>query len=84
MDARDKFSVISQEGYEMILVDLRLMHKLTQEEVAKCSGIPYNTYRRYEYRKTFPKPEAIVALAHLYKLRPGDLFEMLIGVFDEH
>ena len=63
----------------MTLSDLRISHNLTQEEVSKRTGIQYDSYRRYEYRKTFPKPEAIVALARLYGLRPGELFEMLVS-----
>lgn len=62
-----------------MLKELREAHNMTQEEVSKRTGIQYDSYRRYEYRKTFPKPEAIVALARLYGLKPGELFEMLIG-----
>ena len=63
----------------MTLSDLRISHDLTQEEISKKTGIPYNSYRRYEYGKTFPQPEAIVALAKLYRMRPGELFEMLVS-----
>lgn len=61
----------------MHLNDLRAEHNLTQEEIAKRTGIPYNTYRRYEYGETFPNPNAICALAKLYSMSPGDLFEQL-------
>ena len=61
----------------MIISDLRIHNKLTQEEVAKNSGIPYNTYRRYEYGQVFPSAKAIVSLAHLYALSPSELFETL-------
>ena len=62
----------------MILSDLRISHDLTQEDIVKCTGIPYNTYRRYEYCDTFPKRDAIIALADLYNMLPGELFQLLI------
>ena len=61
----------------MTLQDLRVSHKLTQEEIVKCTGLPYNTYRHYEYGDTFPSPKAIVSLAKLYDMPPGELFEQL-------
>ena len=61
----------------MTLSDLRIQHALTQEEVAKRTGIAYNTYRRYEYGQAFPSARAICALAKLYSLAPGALFEQL-------
>ena len=61
----------------MTLSDLRIQHALTQEEVAKSTGIAYNTYRRYEYGQAFPSAKAICALAKLYGMSPGDLFEQL-------
>lgn len=63
----------------MTLSDLRVSHKLTQDEIVRLAGIPYNTYRRYEYGQSFPKKEAIVALAKLYGMSPGELFNELIG-----
>lgn len=62
----------------MILQDLRVSHDLTQEQVVKLTGIPYNTYRRYEYGGSFPKADAIVALADLYNMLPGELFQLHI------
>lgn len=62
----------------MTLQDLRIAHDLTQEDIVRLTNIPYNTYRRYEYGDTFPKKEAIIALAKLYNMRPGELFENLI------
>ena len=62
----------------MILSDLRFQHNLTQEEVCTRCNLPYNTYRRYEYGDTFPKRDAIVALADLYNMLPGELFQLLI------
>ena len=63
-----------------ILRRLRENHNLTQEQVSRRTGIPYRSYRRYEYGERFPKPEAIVALAALYSYpTPGDLFNELIG-----
>ena len=62
---------------DMTLSDLRISQKLTQQEVAKRTGIPYGTYRRYEYGEEFPKSDALVALAKLYGLAPGELFEEL-------
>lgn len=53
--------------------------RLTQREVSKLTGIPYNTYRRYEYGEREPSFGAIISLAKLYGMRPGELFEMLIG-----
>ena len=61
----------------MTLSDLRISHKITQEEICKRTGLPYNTYRHYEYGDSFPSPKAIIALAKLYSLAPGELFEML-------
>lgn len=63
----------------MILKDLRENKRLTQREVSKLTGIPYNTYRRYEYGEREPSFGAIISLARLYGVRPGELFEMLIG-----
>ena len=61
----------------MTLHDLRSEAAITQEDVCKRTGIPFNTYRRYEYGTRFPRPEAVVALAKLYALSPGVLFEAL-------
>ena len=61
----------------MHLSDLRAEHNLTQEEIAKRTGIPYNTYRRYEYNQTFPSAKAICSLAKLYGMPSGELFEKL-------
>lgn len=63
----------------MTLSDLRISHGLTQEEIVKRTGIPYNTYRRYEYGGTFPRKDALIALAKLYGMSPGELFDELIG-----
>ena len=63
----------------MILKDLREEKHLTQKELCRLTQIPYNTYRRYEYGEREPSFAAIVALARLYGLKPGELFEMLIG-----
>lgn len=61
----------------MTLSDLRIQHAFTQKEIAKRTGIPYNTYRRYEYNQAFPSARAICALAKLYSMSPGNLFEFL-------
>ena len=61
----------------MILSDFRIQNHITQEEIVKYTGIPYNTYRRYEYGQAFPSAKAICALAQLYSLAPGELFEKL-------
>ena len=61
----------------MTLQDLRIRHGLTQQDVAKQTGISYGTYRRYEYGEEFPKPIAICALAKLYGMPHGELFEEL-------
>ena len=61
----------------MTLSDLRISHNITQKEIEKRTGIPYDTYRSYEYGRQFPKAKAIIALAKLYSLAPGELFEML-------
>ena len=61
----------------MSLSDLRIENNLTQEEIVKRTSIPYNTYRRYEYGQAFPSAGAICALAKLYSMSPGDLFEQL-------
>lgn len=63
-----------------ILRRLRENHNLTQEQASRRTGIPYRTYRRYEYGERFPKPEAIVALAAFYSYSsPGALFDELVG-----
>ena len=70
----------------MTLSDLRIQKHITQDEIAKRTGIPYNTYRRYEYGDTFPSPKAIVVLAKVYEIPPGALFEELcreIGLIDK-
>ena len=61
----------------MILKDLREEKNLTQKEVCTRTGIPYNTYRRYEYDEREPGFAAIISLTRLYHMRPGDLFELL-------
>ena len=61
------------------MVELRESHDMTQEEVSHRTGIPYDSYRRYEYGGTFPKKDAIIALAKLYGMTPGELFNILIG-----
>ena len=63
----------------MTLQDLRTQHSLTQEDIVKRTGIPYNTYRHYEYGDTFPKKDALIALAKLYNMTPGQLLDLLIG-----
>lgn len=62
-----------------ILFKLRNKHRITQEEVVvRRTGIPYNTYRHYEYGDTLPKHVAIIALARLYVYpTPGVLFDEL-------
>ena len=61
----------------MTLSDLRIQNSLTQQELAKRTGINYETYRRYEYGRQFPRPKAICSLAKLYSISPGELFESL-------
>lgn len=66
-----------------ILKDLRENNSLTQDDVVKRTGIPYNTYRRYEYGDTFPKNTAIIALARLYNYpTPGALFDELVDTHE--
>ena len=63
-----------------VLKNLRENNKLTQDDVVKRTGIPYNTYRHYEYGDTFPKHTAIIVLARLYNYpSPGTLFDELVG-----
>lgn len=64
----------------MTLSDLRISHNITQKEIEKRTGIPYDTYRSYEYGRQFPKKDAIVKLAKLYHMSPGELLNLLIGV----
>ncbi len=61
----------------MTLSDLRIQHNITQHEIEKRTGIPYDSYRRYEYGRQFPSPKAICSLARLYSMAPGELFESL-------
>lgn len=63
----------------MILLDLRIAHQLTQEQICKLTGIPYNTYRRYEYGEREPKWAPLSKLAKLYGMSPGELLNLLIG-----
>ena len=67
----------------MTLQDLRISHGLTQQEVAKQTGISYGTYRRYEYGEEFPKKGALIALARLYGMSPGQLLDLLLGWEDD-
>ena len=62
----------------MTLQDLRVSHDLTQRDIVKRTDIPYNTYRHYEYGDQFPSCSAIVALADLYNMLPGELFQLLV------
>ena len=61
------------------MVELRESRGMTQEEVSHRTGIPYDSYRRYEYGGTFPRKDALIALAKLYGMSPGELFDELIG-----
>ncbi len=63
----------------MNLKELREERKLTQEQVAKYTGIPYGTYRRYEYGEKEPKWNALIVLAKLYGMSPGKLLDLLLG-----
>ena len=60
------------------LLELRTAHEYTQEQICGLTGISYNTYRGYEYGDTFPKKEAIIILAKIYGMLPGELFQLLI------
>ena len=53
-------------------------HGLTQEEVSKRTGIPLMSVRRYEYGEREPKWGALIALAKLYGMSPGELLDLLI------
>ena len=59
----------------MSLLDLRNAHSLTQKELCRLTGLPYNTYRHYEYGDTFPGKKEMIALAKLYGMSPGELFD---------
>ena len=63
----------------MTLKDLRTEKQLTQKELCCLTGLPYNTYRHYEYGDTFPGKKEMIALAKLYGMSPGELFDELIG-----
>lgn len=67
----------------MTLQDLRISHNITQEEICKRTGLPYNTYRHYEYGDTFPRKDALIALARLYSMSPGELLDLLLGWGDK-
>ena len=60
-----------------LLGDMRISHQWTQREVARRINVSHMTYRRYEYGEEFPKSDALVALAKLYSMAPGELFEIL-------
>lgn len=63
----------------MTLQDLRTSHNLTQKALCRLTGLPYNTYRHYEYGDTFPGKKELIAPAKLYGISPGELFDELIG-----
>ena len=63
----------------MNLRELREEKHITQEQVSKWTAIPYGTYRRYEYGEEFPKKGALIALAKLYGMSPGQLLDLLLG-----
>ena len=63
----------------MNLRELREGGQLTQEQVSKWTGISYGTYRRYEYGEEFPKKGALIALARLYGMSPGQLLDLPLG-----
>ena len=67
----------------MNLRELREARNFTQNEVAKWTGISYGTYRRYEYGEEFPKKGALIALARLYGMSPGQLLDLLLGWGDD-
>ena len=66
------------------LYNLRMEYGLTQEEVSKRTGIPLMSVRRYEYGEREPKWDALIALAKLYGMSPGQLLNQLIGWRDDH
>ncbi len=62
-----------------LLADMRIYHEWTQRELARKIGVSHMTYRRYEYGEEFPKKDALIALAKLYGMSPGQLLDLLIG-----
>ena len=58
-----------------MLRDLREQMGLTQQEAAKELGLPYNTYRKYEYGHTKPPIEVLCAMADLYGLSVDQIVE---------
>ena len=61
------------------LWSLRKARKLTQEEVAKESGIVLRSYRRYEMGEREPVASTLVKLADFY----GVTIDYLVGRTDE-
>lgn len=57
------------------LADLRTARGLTQREVAKALDCSERLVSRWETGEGRPSDRYIVALAALYELRPGEVFE---------
>ena len=47
---------------------LREEKQLTQEQLAKLTGIPYNTYRKYEMSSVKPRKDNLDKLANFYNI----------------
>ena len=53
--------------------------RITQEELAKRSGIDQNSIARYETGGTTPGFDKVVALASAMGVTPNDLYPIAIG-----
>jgi len=53
--------------------------RITQEELAKRSGIDQNSIARYETGGTTPGFDKVVALATALGVTPNDLYPIVVG-----
>jgi len=58
-----KFETQDRRGFPLKLSLARTFRCFTQEELANFIGIPYNTYRAYEYGRTSPSIETLRKIA---------------------
>ena len=63
-------------GFSVTLRAQRYQRNLTQKEVAKLAGVPYNTYRAYEYDRTVPTLETVRKIAIVLNVSVDYLLEL--------
>ena len=60
----------------MTLKDLRIAKNMTQTELAHALGIPYGTYRQYEYGSTTPPIDVLRRMSKLFKIPVAELLDV--------